>query len=98
MKTKPYCLQKIKVKKLKCRLLQFLFGALRVKGIGMHVSFAIIFNYTMDCFAFQNLINPAHGSRINFFCLSLVNMTGTSEQKYEGVSKSFEPQAFSPFR
>ena len=30
-KIKPYFLQKIKVKKLKCRLLQFLFGALRVK-------------------------------------------------------------------
>ena len=29
-KNKPYFLQKIKVKKLKCRLLQFLFGALRV--------------------------------------------------------------------
>ena len=28
---KPYFLQKIKVKKLKCRLLQFLFGSLRVK-------------------------------------------------------------------
>ena len=30
-KIKPYFLQKIKVKKIKCRLLQFLFGALRVK-------------------------------------------------------------------
>ena len=30
-KIKPYFLRKIKIKKLKCRLLQFLFGALRVK-------------------------------------------------------------------
>ena len=30
MKNKPYFLQRIKVKKIKCRLLQFLFGALRV--------------------------------------------------------------------
>ena len=29
-KIKPYFLQKIKVKKLKCHLLQFLFGTLRV--------------------------------------------------------------------
>ena len=32
MKIKPYFLGKIKSKKLECRLLQFLFGALRVKG------------------------------------------------------------------
>ena len=30
MNIKPYFLRKIKVKKLKCHLLQFLFGALRV--------------------------------------------------------------------
>ena len=29
MKTKPYFLRKIKVKKINCRLLQFLFGALK---------------------------------------------------------------------
>ena len=29
---KPYFLRKIKSKKLKCRLLQFLFGALRVNN------------------------------------------------------------------
>ena len=32
MKIKPYFLQKMKIKKLKCRLLQFLFGAFRVKA------------------------------------------------------------------
>ena len=31
-KTKPYFLRKIKVEKLKCRLLQFLYGALRVNN------------------------------------------------------------------
>ena len=32
-KIKPYFLRKIKVKKIKCRLLQVLFGALRVKQL-----------------------------------------------------------------
>ena len=32
-KTEPYFLRKIKVKKLKCRLLLFWFGALKVKTI-----------------------------------------------------------------
>ena len=34
IKIKPYFLQKIKVKKLKCGLLQFLFGALRINHEG----------------------------------------------------------------
>ena len=33
MKIRPYFLRKIQVKKFKCRLLQFLFGALRVKNV-----------------------------------------------------------------
>ena len=32
-KLKPYFLGKIKLKKLNCRLLQFLFGALRVNTV-----------------------------------------------------------------
>ena len=38
LKIKPYFLRKIKVKKLKCLLLQFLFGALRVNLGHRHVS------------------------------------------------------------
>ena len=35
-KIKPYFLRKIKVKKLKCRLLQFLFGTVRVKDYNVN--------------------------------------------------------------
>ena len=42
-KIKSFVLLKIKVKKIKCRLLQFLFGALRVNGENM------VYNMNMVC-------------------------------------------------
>ena len=43
MKNQALFLRKIKVKKLKCRLLQFLFGALRVNDDWVQVNVAMLF-------------------------------------------------------
>ena len=39
---KPYFLQKIKVKKIKCCLLQFLFGVLKVKPVLVMLLFLLL--------------------------------------------------------